>query len=340
LTIANGQSVSQGGAVIVEASARPRFESVIIRDSQGTRGGAIYASTGTEVTLMKTSLLSNTATIEGGALYGQQATLFIEQSKFVNNSAQNTGSGGAVFANSSLVIAQNNLFHANAATNNGGAWALVGGNVTVGNDTLVGNTAVNNGASFYNDGGTASIRNSIMADNSSAGEVIFQGSGTTTLDFNDYWNNSSADANVTTGANSIFTDPLFADAVFHLGLGSPAIDTAGTTDLEVDFEDDFRPSDQGYDMGYDEVTGCRAKRGTVVYGSIQAAVDADVTTPLILVTGICRGVNNLSVGGEVISQTVRVITDSLTIQGGWNNNFSQRTMAPTYVDPEGRGRGF
>ena len=346
LTIANGLSGSQGGAVIVESSARPKFESVIIRDSEGTRGGAMYLSTGAEVTLQKTWFLSNTATIEGGAIYLTQATLSVQQSRFISNTVEDnavgTVSGGAIYANNSVVASQNNLFHMNSADNHGGAWAIANGSVTMIHDTLVENTAVNSGGAIHNAGGTALLRNSIVANNSSTDEAVFQASGLTTLDFNDYWANNGGDANVATGANSIFEDPVFADAVFHLALGSPAIDRGGFTTLEVDFEDDFRPTDQGYDMGYDEVTGCRAKRDDTIYGSIQAAVDATAMTDLILVTGTCRGVNNLDVGGVIISQTVRIITDSVTIQGGWNNDFTQRDldMYPSYVDPENDGRAF
>ncbi|MCB8945724.1 MAG: right-handed parallel beta-helix repeat-containing protein, partial [Ardenticatenaceae bacterium] len=339
LTIAQGQSVTQGGAVIVESSARPRFELVTFRDSAGTRGGAIYVSTGAEVTLKKTSFLSNTAQIEGGAIYVAQATLLVQQSRFISNTAQSNG--GAVFASNGVVSSQNNLFHMNAAAN-GGAWSVTNGQVTIGNDTLVANTAVNNGAALYNSGGTVSLRNSILANQNSAGEAVFQASGLTQLDFNDYWNNASGDANVATGANSLALDPLFADDVFHLALGSPAIDQGGFSTLEVDFEDDFRPSDQGFDMGWDEVTGCRAKRDNTIYGGIQPAVDANAVSDLILVTGICRGVNNLDVNGTTISQTVRLITDSVTIQGGWNNDFTKRDLEefPTFVDPEGDGRAF
>ena len=34
------------------------------------------------------------------------------------------------------------------------------------------------------------------------------------------------------------------------------------------------------------------------------------------------------------------LSQTLTIQGGWNNDFTHWLNQPTFVDPEGLGRGF
>ncbi|MCA9979044.1 MAG: hypothetical protein KC413_24955, partial [Anaerolineales bacterium] len=118
-------------------------------------------------------------------------------------------------------------------------------------------------------------------------------------------------------------------------VGSPS------TAVSVDFEDDARPADNGYDLGYDELAGCRAQREGITqpFGNIQDALAANAPSTLIRVTGICRGVNTYEVNGQSIQQTV-FLTQSFTIQGGWNNDFTALSDVPTIIDPEDGGRGF
>jgi uncharacterized membrane protein len=317
MTLRNGNNGGPGGAVYVNSNAQPVFEKIIFENNTGTRGGAIYANSNALVTIRQSAFYTNTASVDGGAVYV---------------------TGGLAQIQNQI---QNNLFKANSAIDNGGAVYLAGGLVTLGNNTFVENQANGDGGGVYNNGAAATVVSSIFANNGAAGgEAIYHQAGSISLNYSDLWQNGTA--NVPVGTGNIFVDPLFIDDQYRLGRGSPALDVADpATTLAVDFEDDFRPADAGYDMGYDELAGCRAQREgiAVPFGSIQEAIAAEASSRLVRVTGICRGVSPVDIGGQIISQTV-YLTQTFTIQGGWNTNFTERPGLPTYVDPEGRGRGF
>ncbi len=343
LTLENGRNqVGPGGAVVVGSGAQPRFERVIFQSNQATgAGGAIYAASNAVVIIQRSQFISNSVTGgSGGALHSLNSVITIRQSEFVANTAV---SGGALAISGGQLLAENNLFHLNQANGNGGAIFVGSGQVTLWNNTLVGNTAVGNGGGVYNQAAGVLMNNAILAQNSaSSGGPLFSNSGSFTLSYSNRWQNSPENApGVTLGSGNISADPLFRDGRFRLDRGSPSLDTGNpATPLTVDFEDDFRPADNGFDMGWDELAGCRAQRDGVIYASIQEAVNRpNAVSNLIRVTGTCRGVNSLVVNGQPISQTV-VLTQSLIIEGGWNNDFTRWLNLPTYVDPEGRGRGF
>ncbi|MCI0577600.1 MAG: right-handed parallel beta-helix repeat-containing protein [Chloroflexi bacterium] len=312
-TLRDGLNASVGGAMIVGQNAQPQLSRIIFDNNQGSDGGALYLQPGANVLLEKSRFVGNTATRDGGAVFVQGATL----------------------------SAENNLFDSNVAQRNGGALYTNGGQVTVVHNTIHENAAATRGGGLYNNGATVAIANTILVSNTATtgGGAVYQASGATTLDYDDVWNNSVPETNVPVGANSISADPDFADALFRLQASSPAVDTADpASTVGEDFEDDPRPVDQGFDMGWDERAGCLAKRGEIIYGSIQAAIEAGGIETLILVSGYCRGVHPIVVNSQTISQTVD-LDESLTIQGGWDSTFATRGF-PTYVDPEGRGRAF
>ncbi|MBE2220199.1 MAG: right-handed parallel beta-helix repeat-containing protein, partial [Anaerolineae bacterium] len=338
LTLKNGSN-GNGGAALIATGAEPKFNNVVFSGNHATtRGGALFMNSGTAVSIDKSLFISNTSAFDGGAIQMTGGTLVLRQSSFLTNTA-NSNNGGAFAMNGGSFSGQNNLFHNNETlSGNGGSVSLSGGTAVFNFNTWVGNSASGNGGGVFNNGATLTVTNSIFSENdASAGSGIFASSGSTDLDYLDMWQN---DSNVSIGSHSFTADPMFGDDLFRLDMGSPAIDAANpASTLAVDFEDDDRPSDEGYDIGYDERAGCRTRRGGIIYGSIQAAVDVNSTDKTILVSGICRGVHTIEYDSQTISQTVH-LTKSLTIQGGWNSDFSKRFEEPTQVDPEGRGRAF
>ncbi len=344
MTLQNGANAGPGGAVFVGDSAQPRFTDVIFQNNQANgHGGAIYAASSAVVTVEGSRFISNTTSNNGGALYGNNSIINLAQSRFVGNMA--VAQGGAVHISGGQFVAGNNLFHANQGGSNGGAIYLNGGQITLWHNTLINNQAGGDGGAIYNNGTTAvSVGNSLLVENSAtSGGAIFDNSGSLTLSYSGLWQNSLPEVNDpnSLGSGNINADPLFRDEFFRLDRGSPALDVGDpATPLIVDFEDDFRPADNGFDMGWDERAGCRAQRDGIIYGSIQEAINApNAVEAFIRVTGICRGVNVLNVNGQDIYQTVH-LSESLTIEGGWNSDFTQWLNLPTFVDPEGNGRGF
>jgi uncharacterized membrane protein len=313
LTLRNGGSTT-GGAILVGNSARPAFSRLIfLENSAATRGGALYIGSGAQVTLEKSAFRDNVADLDGGA----------------------------IFSLGNLIL-ENSLFDGNSALRDGGGVYAGGGQLTAWHNTFAGNSALRDGGALYN-AVSLLLRNSILAGNSAlAGSALYHQTGALNVDYNNVWNNSAPQSNVSLGTNSIFAAPLFADDDFRLSADSPAVDSGDpNSPVSEDFENDPRPVDQGYDMGWDELAGCLAKRGDPIYTNIQAAITAG-GPPLIQVSGICRGVHAIVVNGQTISQTVNV-SQTLTIQGGWNATFTNNPLVdplPTYVDPQGRGRGF
>ncbi len=343
LTLSRGFA-SNGGAVFISSPSQINFENVIFENNVASnRGGAVYMNSGTAVSVKDSFFTNNHSSLGGGGFYMNGGTLSLNQSRFLTNTATSAAAssgGGGLGMNSGVLYAQNNLFYNNVATSSGGGVRLNGGVATFNFNTWVENGAGGSGGGLYNHGANADIQNSIFADNSgNNGSALSENNSGATTTF-DYLLFSLGQTTNVSGS-FIEADPLFGDEEFRLGLGSPAIDAANpNSTLAVDFENDFRPSDEGFDIGYDERAGCRTKRDDTIYGSIQDAVDVDdAESDLIRVSGICRGVHPLEVGGSVISQTVH-LTKSLVIEGGWNGDFSRRTMDATIVDPEGRGRGF
>ncbi|MCB8923715.1 MAG: right-handed parallel beta-helix repeat-containing protein [Ardenticatenaceae bacterium] len=343
MVLQNGASGGPGGAVFVGSSAQPAFEQVIFQHNSGTRGGAIYAASSAVVTIQKSEFINNTASDSGGALYSNSSIILVQQSGFYTNTA--VSHSGAIYINGGQFVAENNLFSAHTAGGNGGALFLASGQTSLWNNTFVNNQAGGNGGAIYNNASTAvPVVNALLVSNTAvSGGAIFDNSGNLTLSYSDLWQNSLPEVSGgTLGDGILQADPLFRDEFFRLDRGSPALDHGDpNTTLTIDFEDDFRPADSGFDMGWDELVGCRAQRDGIIYSSIQEAIDApDAVSDLIRVTGTCRGVHTINdAGGQPIQQTVH-LTQTLTIQGGWNNDFTRWLNLPTYVDPEGLGRGF
>jgi uncharacterized membrane protein len=347
LTLYNGSTSAVGGAIWVQTDAQPRFTRLTIEQSSSSQGGAIYLSTGTSVVISQTAFISNTSSRSGGAIYQNGGTLLLVQSRFEGNEANGTlagQGGGAVFVEAGTLQAWSNLFNQNTAALDGGALFTRAGIANLLHNTYNDNTAGNRGGAVYNSGAIVAVRSSILSHNNAAnGDGVYQSSGVTTMDYNDYWNNSS---NVAEGPNSTQQDPLYDDADFRLSSLSPAVDTADpNSPINRDFEDDPRPVDQGFDMGWDELAGCLAERNDIIYGGIQDAIDAGGPEMLIRVSGHCRGVHPITAGSDTISQTVHLFDqpEALTIQGGWNSTFDNDLavqLFPTLVDPLERGRGF
>ncbi|NJN54922.1 MAG: hypothetical protein HC804_09295 [Anaerolineae bacterium] len=349
----------RGGAVNVGNGVQANFTYITFRDNQAERGGALQIGNGGLAIVESSQFVTNTATLQGGAINVESGTLVLRQSAFNDNAA--TGStpnsgGGAVYVTNGLVIVQNTLFNDNTAVTNGGALYVQSSNTNVNFATIINNHA-NNGAGIYsnNSGGQPfQLNNSILAGNTAVaggGALHVQPGGSIDGEFVNFFNNNLPNVGTINIVDQFNVDPGFVtgDSEFHLLSTSAMVDARPrnvglpANELDVDFEGDTRPADEGFDLGYDELAGCSAKRDDTIFGSIQAALDMDdPQSDLILVSGICRGVNTIDVGGLTLQQTVHITgSEEITIQGGWTGDFEQRLLeATTFIDPQGNGRAF
>lgn len=313
LTLRNGNQTT-GGSMQVRDGARVTLERLIFAENSATNGGALFVTATSTANISGTQFISNTASSQGGALY-IDGTVNAPNNLFVGNTAND---GGAIYVRSTAnVTLWHNTFDSNQATNNGGAVTQVGGTLLLRNSNLTNNLAANSGAYHRN-------------------------FGTTNFDYNNVWNNSTPASNHSLGANSISANPSYSDALYRLAPLSPSLDAGDpASPISSDFEGNARPSDQGFDLGWYELTGCLARRDNVTYFNLPDAIAAG-GSPLIRVSGICRGVNTLEVDGQTISQTV-VLDEDLHLQGGWNSQFNnnlEQNPQPTFIDPQGQGRGI
>lgn len=345
MTLANGNGGSLGGAISVGNFAQPELTFLILENNQAGIGGALHVGSNSLLTISQTQFLSNTATdASGGGMFVNGGTVFLYESSFVNNEST-AEDGGAVHMDNGFLSLTNSLFAQNSAGDDGGALSSNAGIVEAQFNTFVENDAGGDGGAIFNDTADLTINSSLIVSNTAVTQhgAVSDNSGSGSMSYSNLFANTPApDNNVATTSNNISADPLFADSDYRLSNASPAIDAADpAAAVDADFEGDFRPSDQGFDIGYDEQPGCVAKRDSTIFGSIQAAIDMDgAVSDLILVSGVCRGVNTVIIGGETVSQTVH-ITETVTIQGGWNSDFTQQSAdTPAVVDPEGEGRGI
>ncbi|MEW6127478.1 MAG: HYR domain-containing protein [Acidobacteriota bacterium] len=133
LTMANGNTVNQGGAI----------------DASGST---------TTVNLINCVFDHNQATFDGGAVRNNGATMNITNCTFSNNMSTNTAQGGAVKHNGLAMTITDSTFVNNAANGGGAGGALHGGtgttNLTVTNCTFYNNFATFGGAAELRAGGT------------------------------------------------------------------------------------------------------------------------------------------------------------------------------------------
>ena len=316
------------------------MEFVTLRDGNRTSGGAIFLRNGAQATLSSIAFLDNQAT-RGGAVYMEAGTTAtITGSRFRRN--QSVTDGGAIYSEGTL-NSFNNLFESNLAGDEGGAiYASSPAAVAFWHNTAHDNEAQTGGV-VYQAGGTLIARNNNFTSNSAPqSSAIHSAAGSYDADHNNFWNNSTPVRNQPAGANSTTLDPLYTDNLYRLAPTSLLLDIGDpNAPVDDDFEGNPRPSDQGFDLGWYELAGCRAQRDSTIYFSIQEALEAGGSN-LIQVSGICRGVNTFVADGTPVSQTV-YITESVTIQGGWNADFDNDVTedpVETFINPQGLGRGI
>jgi predicted outer membrane repeat protein len=200
-------------------------------ESLSGEGGAIAAGGTPDIDITDATLLYNSASGYGGAIYLGAGTLDVSRAVLHHNSALR---GGAIYQTGSAAsIVQNSLIYANTTSAAFGAGIRAeGGGFMVTHVTLADNV----GGAGYSQFGTSSwADNSIAWGNSHGG---FGGAFVAA--------SCNVDQNGNVGSN---VDPQFVGGGdYHLAFGSPAVDACGSG-ISPDLDGVVRPNGPAYDMG-------------------------------------------------------------------------------------------
>lgn len=351
-----GAEGSGGGIFINRGNAL--IAGNVISGNRGTtiggsgRGGGVALSA-TVSTLQDNQLLYNRATYAnalgaGGGVYGYTSTVSIRRNLIQGNHAtwDNYGFGGGLYLESGNYWLDSNRILDNVASDLGRGR---GGGVRITFSpifTLTNNIIARNSASELASGvGIAAYSSGILAHNTIAENSSGDGSGvhvsadcTLSLYNNIVFShtlgisNTAPASSTVIAAHTLFEDnlldyssgvssssPVPAPAAltddYHLGSNSAARDAGSVLAwITEDIDGDPRSSGAAPDVGADEAT-CLARRSGLNYPTIQGAINAAGSGETIQVAaGTCY--ENLA------------ITQTLTLEGGWQSDFSARHSDP------------
>jgi parallel beta-helix repeat protein len=244
-TIQNGVApgtgyARRGGGIRCYSSSPTVINCVITGCSSGAYGGGLfcYAPMGTTPAtpaFINCTFSDNSAANAGGGLWIYNSSPTITNCVVSGNSA---GSGGGfhVYYLAYPVIT-NCTVTSNTATSGGGIDSVSYAGPVLKNSILWGNSATNGpeicvGGGPYGSGITVSY-----SDVEGGESALYLGNGCTS---------DPAGCAVSWGTGNIVVDPLFADAAYHLQLGSPAIDAGDPLD---DYSNEPVPNGGRINMG-------------------------------------------------------------------------------------------
>ena len=156
-------STGRGGAVFISGEASADiFLSEFNNNLANYGGGAVSSDNTTTFSISDSTFTANDGGFGGGALYPNGSSALIENSTFINNTAE---SGGALHSNAASVTVNNSTFVGNSAVNKGAIDSRVG-TIIVNNSTFSGNTASGVGDTMGDQpsqGGNLQVENSIIS---------------------------------------------------------------------------------------------------------------------------------------------------------------------------------
>ncbi|MGA1869875.1 MAG: right-handed parallel beta-helix repeat-containing protein [bacterium] len=256
----------------------------------------------------------------------------------LQNGSSSYYQGGGIYCSHSLPTITNCIITGNTARYGGGISCTSQASPTITNCIIIGNKADDGGGIYCEDSSMPIITNCIIYGNNAkenGGGIYCQESSSPYIVNSILWNNSTqlyaesgSNSNPTlsycdvqggySGLGNIDADPLFIDSKdgnYHLGDGSPCIDTAHPRI----YDSDNSRSDMGAyggDGGFDPnpINIMVAIDGSGDYTSIQDAIGYAISGDTIRVfSGIYK--ENLVIGGKDISLISQDIVGSVIIDG-------------------------
>ncbi|MCL2115589.1 MAG: hypothetical protein FWH29_05140 [Methanobrevibacter sp.] len=156
---------SEGGAIYSFGTKVNVIGCTFINNSASS-GGAIYNYYGSELAIENSTFINNTAEIDyGGAISNLASNFYMNNLNFINNHANL--SGGAIYNFAINFQANSSNFANNHANYLGGAIYNTGSSFTISNSVFSDNTA-SDGGGIYNNGYNLVIANSVFYNNSAS----------------------------------------------------------------------------------------------------------------------------------------------------------------------------
>jgi hypothetical protein len=165
-----GFTYGWGGAIYLSAGASVTIHSSSLSKNSAQHGGAIYAYQTTSSTLLtvtdKSALYTNSATMNGGGINADHATVVITHAFISNNSAIK---GGGIYLETATAGLTNSTLGYNTANIGGGISISEFSAADLKNVTLFGNRAISSGGGIANYG-TANLNNVTLSINEAASD--------------------------------------------------------------------------------------------------------------------------------------------------------------------------
>ena len=242
LTLANGSSDEDGGAILIQGNGELIVEDSTFTHNESMKGGGAISTSDSNVRLeVRRSIFDgNSSESGGGAILVIGGAAQIADSSFLDNVAKRFGGGLEAFVGE--VSVSNSTFSRNRAAEGGAIH--VSGAATLTHLTIVENVASESGDGIFKRSGRLNLYNSIVAGGGGASDCkggLDEGRGNFSQD-------GTCGQHV--GADPMLAEPTGSPVYYPLLDGSPAVDTADMAYcLETDQTGKRRPIGGGCDIG-------------------------------------------------------------------------------------------
>lgn len=321
-----------GGFWLEQAGALIEANTFTANASYRGGGGALLNS---PAVLRSNWVMTNTALQDGGGLHFRGSAASLLGNRVLGNQAAGAGSGwgGGLYLYQSAAQLKNNVLAENVAAVVGGGVYLDSSAAQLWHTTLVSNTGT--GIWMADTVAPVALTNTILVSHTAG--VRGGSPGGVTMDGVLWFNTGTPTSGPVVVNHATSGAPAFMADGYHITHDSAARDV-GVTGLSFDLDGDPRPVGVGYDLGADEIRTCFAKLNDAptLYEEVQLAVDASTdVNDVVKLAGYCRGVSVR----DGLTQTA-YLSKTLTLQGGWNLDFTVRdpTLYPTTLDAGGNRR--
>ena len=153
----------QGGTISLDDSTA-WISNTIFSENMGNYHAAAINSDHSDLTVLNSTFsFGKTGMSDGAGIYVNYGNLFVEATKFLNNTASTYG--GAIYNNRANSIIKNCIFNGNYAAQDGGAVYNYYGNIDIINSVFSHNTGYYYGGVIYTYNGVINITDSTFSDN-------------------------------------------------------------------------------------------------------------------------------------------------------------------------------